>query len=275
MAQLLEPRCALVAACIATACSIYDTSLLPSGLTGGTAGQTGAGIGAAGGGGLAGAVTMGGAAAGDTMLGGAAGAGTSEGGEGPAHARVPYVTGFIGAPLISVGLTLDGTLDWVHWGLQNAADRNQKMIAVSQLLDFKPTGSVAPARLLNGPTTFVWSDGTPIKSASTKDGISWQGVGEGFQLALSAGADVRILKLYVGVFGGTGALKAALSDPRSVGSGDDRLTSDKPAWLLQVVTVEYGHADKPGTMLNVSWRVETASAANAAVSLTAMTIGNN
>lgn len=214
---------------------------------------------------------MGGTAAGDTALGGAAG--TPDGGDTPAPATLPYVNGFIGAPFISAGLTLDGTLDWAHWGLQSASDYNHKAGVVSHLLDFKPTGSVAPARVLNGPTTFVWSDGTPTKSASTNDGISWQGVGAGFQLTVSAGPDARRLNLYLGVFGGTGALTAGLSDPRTVGKGDDRITSDKPAWLLQVVTIDYGNADKPNTTLNVSWRVETATSANAAVSLTAITIG--
>ena len=280
MSGLLEPRRGLVVAIIATACSTYEPSLLKSdgGAVTGGAGLGGGGAGAtvgttSGAGAGAGAMAAGGVAAGTGNVAGADGlAGTPDGGEGPAPATVPYVNGIIGAPFISAGLTLEGTFDWAHWGLESAGAYNHKAGVVSQLLDFTPVGSVAPARFLSGATTFVWSDGTPTKSASTKDGISWQGVGEGFQLAVSAGTDKRKLQLYLGVYGGTGALTATLSDPRSVGSGNDRFTSDKPAWVLQVVTIQYGYADKPGTTLNVSWRVETATAANAAVCLTAMAI---
>ena len=121
----------------------------------------------------------------------------------------------------------------------------------------------------------MWSDGTPTKSATTTNGVQWQGVGQGFQLAVSAGKDIRKLRLYLGVYGGTGALTASLSDPRTVGSGDDSFTSDKATWVLNVVTLEYGNTDLPGATLNVSWRVGTAAASDAAVCLTAIAISPN
>ncbi len=273
MTGLLKPKRALIVGAFATACSTYEPGLLQSNSSAGGGGQgQGGSAGAAAG--IAGDAPVGGTAGGvDTASSGAAG--SPEGGEGPAPEMLPYVTGIIGMQSISAGLTLQGTLDWAHWGLTAAGDYNHKAAVASQLLDFKPTGSTSPARLLAGPTTFTWSDGTPTKSASTNDGIKWQGVGEGFQLAVTAGPDVRKLRLYVGVFGGTGALTASLSDPRTIGRGDDRFTSDKASWFLQVVTLEYGNADKPDTRLNVSWRLDTATLPNAAVSLTAIAIGAN
>jgi hypothetical protein len=53
---------------------------------------------------------------------------------------------------------------------------------------------------------------------------------------------------------------------------ESRFSSDKQEWLLQVVTLEYGNADKPDTTLSVSWSVETAMLPTAAVSFTALSI---
>jgi hypothetical protein len=281
MTGLLEPKRALAVAFLVTACSTYEPSLLQSTFTGGAAGAgQGGSAGAAAGStgaaaGSAGDAPVGGNVGGDMPSSGAAGAaGSAEGGD-RAIETSPYVSGTILAPFINAGLTLQGTLDWAHWGLTAAGDYNHKAAVVSQLMDFKPTGSVAPTRFLDGPTTFVWSDGMPTKSATTNDGIKWQGVGEGFQLAVSAGQDVRKLQLYVGVYAGTGALTASLSDPQSVGKGDDRFTSEKATWALQIVTLEYGNTDQPGATLNVSWRVETATAPDAAVCLTAIAVSPN
>ncbi len=274
MAALFEPRRALVAASIiAIACSTYEPGLLQpaSSGTSGNAGQSGSSGGTAGDAAVAGT-------AGDAVSGGTAGtaaAGAPDAGQPAMPDTLPYVTGIIGAPSISVGLTFEGSLDWAHWGLKLVTDRNQKSIAVSQLLDFKPTGSAAMTRYLDGPTTFAWSDGKPTASASTNDGISWTGVGEGFQLKVPAGNDVRKLRLYVGIFGGTAVVKGALSDPRANSTLVDRVSSDTAAWVLQVVTVEYGFADLPNTTLSVSVSIDKGSAAGAAVSLTALSIGPN
>jgi hypothetical protein len=272
MPASLEPRRALLAlAVVASACATYGPDVFgpPSVGDGGSAGATGtagqsAGTGAAGSGGDGGS---GGS--------GAAAGSIGEGGKPDEPATVPYVTGVIGAPSISVGLTLDGELDWAHWGLKNPNDRNHKANITPQLLEFKPTGVLAPTRYLSGPTTFTWSDGTPTVSASSADGIQWTGLDEGFELVVPAEVPVRRLLLYVGAYGGTGTINAKLSDPRANSTVEDRFTSSKEAWVRQVLSFEFGFADQPDTTLTVSFRVTAPLFPSAAVSLTAMSLAHH
>ena len=264
--------CAL--ALSASACEVYTPDLVQSSPQGGTGGMTGTGASAA-----TGASTPVGATGGE-MSAGATGAtgGTSSGSGGtggePEPETVPYLTVAIQAPSIDVQLTPEGALDWAHWGLGSASDRNQKAGVTSLLLDFTPTGAKLPARLLDGPTLFGWTDGTPTATGSTNDGISWQGMDEGFEIVIPAVEGVRKLRLYVGVFNGTAALKAALSDPRANSIGDDKVTSPGAAWNMNVITILYGNATLADTTMTVSWSLEEANAANGAVALTAITIGN-
>jgi hypothetical protein len=255
-----------------SACEVYGPELVQLPVQGGSGGATGATAGDGGNsvipGGASGAVS--GGTAGETTAGSA-----GEGSQPPDPPEtVPYLTVAISAPVITVTLSSEGALDWAHWGLGSASDRNQKEGVTSLLLDFTPTGSKQPTRFLDGPTTFSWSDGMPTAMASTNDGIAWQGVDEGFEIVVPAVEAVRKLRLYVGVFNGTGAMKASLSDPRANSIGDDRFSSPTAAWVLQVITIDYGNATLPDTTMTVSWSLESGQAANAAVALTAISVGN-
>ncbi len=273
MSVWINSRRALLALALpGTACSIYGTDLLESAsaVQGGGGGGAVAGSESAGAGGVVGGNGNGGTtpeppAAGD-------GGGGGEGGQVPDPPTVPYLTVAIGAPSISVSLTSEGSLDWAHWGLSDAASYNHKAGVMSQLLDFKPSGSATPVRYLDGPTTFNWSDGTPSASGVTNDGTSWKGVGQGFELTVAAALKVRRLRVYLGVFDGTGQMKAALSDPRANAVGDDRFTSNSGMWSLQVVNIDYGNADKPDTTMTVSWKLDAAPGQQSAVSITALTL---
>jgi hypothetical protein len=242
---------------------------------GGSAGQPDSGSGGAASSTSAAAANAGhmasGGSGGDAGAGTGAGA-TNDGGKGGSSAVTPRVTASISTPPITVELSSEGFIDWAHWGMKSAADYSHKSGVISQLLDFKPLGEAAAGRYLDGPTTFSWSDGTPTLVGSTKDGVSWQGIGEGFQLVVPALPELRKLRLYLGVFACAGTLKAALSDARASTPVESRFSSDKQEWLLQVVTLEYGDTDKPDATLNASWRVEAATSSTAAVSLTALSI---
>jgi hypothetical protein len=271
MVALLEPRCAPVATLmLAVACATYEPSLLNT-----AAGSAGASAGSAG------ALASGGAEAGTAGNAGSGGSGgetagmagvttTIAGGGQASSETLPYVTAKLDVPSGSVDLTVEGTLDWAQWGSSAVSDYTHKLGVVSQLLDFKPTGSVAAQRYLAGPSTFTWSDGTPNASGSTSNGLTWQGIGEGFQLVVPVTGEARRLRLYVGVVAGTGVLKAAFSDTRVKTPLLQRISSDQAA--SQVVSVEYGNADKPNTTLNVSFRVESAATAAAAVSFSAYSV---
>ena len=265
-----RPLCAFVLGM--SACEVYGPELviLPAQGGSGGAGATG------GDGGMS--VIPGGATGGDVTSGATAGSAepgsAGEGGQPPEPETVPFLSVAISAPLINIPLTADGGLYWAHWGLASADDFNQKAGVTSLLLDFKPTGAQQPMRFLDGPTMFNWSDGMPTASGVTNDGITWRGVGEGFELTVPAVESVRKLKLYVGVSNGTGAMKASLSDPRANSMRDDRFSSPTADWVMQVITIDYGNAKMPDTTMTVSWSLDVSQAANAAVAFTAISIGN-
>ncbi|HKY38898.1 MAG TPA: hypothetical protein VJN18_23320 [Polyangiaceae bacterium] len=274
MTALIASRRALCALTLsASACAVYGPELVqlpPEGGSGGASGST-AGSRSQG-------ATSPGGSGGDLSTSGTAGEPTSgsggEGGQPPEPETVPFLRVAITPPFTDVTLTTEGALDWAHWGLGSATDRNQRAGVTSLLLDFKPTGSTQAMRFLDGPTTFNWTDGTPTVTASTNDGISWQGVGEGFELVVPAVVDIRKLKLYLAVFDGTGALQASLSDPRASSIGDNRITNNSAIWHTDVITIDYGNATLPDTTMTVSFSMAEGNAPNAAVALTAMSIGN-
>lgn len=184
----------------------------------------------------------------------------------------PYLSASIDAAPVKLDLSAEGTLDWAHWGLPDAAGYNHKTGVTSQLLDFKPTGASSPASFSEGRTLFTWNDGEPTAMGSTIDGIVWSGLDEGFELVVPAVVEPRRLQVFVGVFAGTGRFKAALSDPRATTKVDTPLVSAKEEWVLQVVGLEYGGADVKGTKLDVTFSVEAMVAPSAAVSIAAMAI---
>lgn len=259
----------------AAACATYGPELLSEPLQG-QAGDGGSG-GNAGMGGdaqtVAGASVSGSGGAGGTGAGGSAGSVTAEAGA-PTAPTKPYLSAEIGEQPDAVALTSEGLLDWAHWGLDSASDYNHKTAVASQLLDFKPVGAKAPEPLVGGATSFSWTDGAPTASAISTDGIAWVGLHEGFQLAVPAVSEPRRLRLYIGVNAGTGRIHAELSDPRATTKVDTPVISAKQAWVLQVVTLEYGGCDLPETTLDVSLQVEAMVAPSAAVAISALAIDN-
>ncbi len=184
----------------------------------------------------------------------------------------PYVRGGTKVPPISVDLTREGFRDWAHWGLTTAADYNHKADVLSSLLDFKPVSSASPKLNKGGPTTFTWSDGTPVASATTANGILWLGDGQGFELRSPASSEEQIVNLYIGVTAGAAEIKASLSDPQATSGVEDHISSAAGAWNLRVLTVQYGFA-APDSVLTITVKVIDPLDATAAISLNGVTWG--
>jgi hypothetical protein len=267
-------RALLTLAVGAVACSTYEPDLLlaSAGRSAEVAGQAGA-SGAGGAGAAAGTSAAAGSAMGGDELDAAAGmAVTPQGGGAAPMPSDPFVTVAFDDPSINVRLSQEGVLDWGHWGLQSASDFEHKAGVISQIWDFKPIGALGPVAYKGGPVTVTWLDGTPTATASTNDGIAWQGEGQGFELVVPAVVEARRLRLYLGVFGASGRMMTQLSDASGHSLSDDQLSRDTADWLLQVATIDYGNCEQPNTTLTVKWQVETAVTAGAAVSLTGLAI---
>jgi hypothetical protein len=245
---------------LTTACSVYEPELVDGAAPG---------AGAGGKGGTSSAGTAG-TAEGGSATSGAAGSGAGgRGGTGGAPEPMdPYLTGDLGTPPTTVILSSEGTSHWVHWGLKGPTDVNQKADVTSQLLDFKPVGSETPSAYTS-TMAFSWNDGTPTPAATTHAGLAWEGVDQGFELVVPALQQPRVLRAYLGVLDATARVTATVSD-QEVPAFEDTFEGED-TWQLRVLTLEYGYLDADGE-LTITLSVDTAAAASAAVSLTAITI---
>lgn len=257
----------IVVATSAFACATYGPNLLEEALPddpGGSAGVAGSSI--AGGGQGAGGAAAG--MAGEPEAGSPGMAGM------PPVKTAPYVTVAISPSSVEVSLSAGGTLDWAHWGFKSAVDYNHKAGVTPQVLEFRPLGTQPRERFLNGPVSYSWYDGAPTMNATSRDGVSWNGEGEGVELVVPAEKKVRRLMLYVAVVGGTGNIHAELTDPDANSLVDDRFSSATETWVHKVIQLQYGNTDDPDTTLNISWKLERAMLPTAAVSISAMTLAH-
>ena len=264
MAALLGPWWAPFAlTALASSCATYGPELVAGAVPqGGSAGEGGATAGATAGTGQQQAGTAGDAASGAS--------GSSNGGS-DGVPMDPYLRGDSDPPPITVVLSSEGHSDWVHWGLKSPVDRNQKTGVTSQLLDFKPQGSEQPGAYMGGPIAFSWNDGTPTVAATTHNGIAWEGAGQGFELSIPAVFEERIARVYVGVRAGTALFNAQLSEADAL-PFEETFESEGAGWTLQMFTLDYGWVKTADATMTIGLSLETATAADGAVQLGAITI---
>ena len=106
----------------------------------------------------------------------------------------------------------------------------------------------------------------------TNNGVQVVGEGEGFVLSAPAAVEVRLMRLYVGVFGGDcGSLCQALGSEGPGCQLDDVIMSSTEAWVRQVITIEYQDS-APGTKMTVTWKLQKAAFPTGAVHLKAVTL---
>jgi len=123
------------------------------------------------------------------------------------------LTGNLSATPASVDLTVEGTTDWAHWGLQTTTDFDHKAGVTQQISNCTIIGAAPLNQYNDNPSGFSWSGGTPHPSTSnTTTGIYIEGTNNGFQLTVPAATTIKTLKLYVGLWQAQGKLEASLSD---------------------------------------------------------------
>ena len=116
-------------------------------------------------------------------------------------------------PPAIVSLTTEGILDWAHWGNGSAQAFDHKNGVTQQISNYTLIGTNPAQSLVDNPTGFSWTDGTPTPSATNvTNGIYVNGLGNGFQFTLPADTNVKTLRIYVGVWKARGRLEASLSD---------------------------------------------------------------
>jgi glucose/arabinose dehydrogenase len=160
-----------------------------------------------------------------------------------------------------VNLSEEGKTDWVHW-----PGYIHKLTGGAKISNFNTIGFRLPVIYNNDLRTWIWNDGTPVKSGSNQSGVFKKGKGGGFQITAPADLTLRILKVYVGGLQSGGRLAAQLSDGSSADytdvsfSGSDRYNAE--------YTIVYTAAAK-NKFLSVRW-VQASGGGN--VSLQAATL---
>lgn len=122
-------------------------------------------------------------------------------------------TGAVAFPPAAVDLTAEGTVDWVHWGLQSSTSVNRKAGVPAQISDVTPLGAANLSRYADNHSAYSWSDGSPTTATNgTTTGVFLTNLSSGFQLSVSVDETPRVLRLYVGAYAARGRLLAYLSD---------------------------------------------------------------
>ncbi len=165
----------------------------------------------------------------------------------------------------SIDLTALGPLDWAHWGLNGAQDKNSGEFdhkaasgttPVGLISNYSGVGGAAAYTDSRSAVNFSWSDGTPTHSVTNTSDIYVEGYNS---LSFSVPADTtsRILTVFVGGSSDYATLTAHLSDNSSADFVDSSFGYDKPGNLDGVnyqaaYTLKY-QAASAGQTLTVTW----------------------
>jgi hypothetical protein len=129
------------------------------------------------------------------------------------HGAGGSLNGSLTAVPTTADLTTEGASDWAHWGLLATNSFDRKSGVSPQLSDVVWIGDGLPSRLDDFATSFSWSDGTPtLFTNGVTSGVFVTASESGFEITAPAGTSPRTLRLYLGLYGTKGNLRAWLSD---------------------------------------------------------------
>jgi len=182
-----------------------------------------------------------------------------------------------------VDLSTNGSLDWVHWGLYTETSLDRKANVVPQISDYtvlyqtNDINAYAFAyQYSDNYNGYSWSDGTPTAVVTnTTTGVWTYGtpiLGSGFEITAPADTATRTLKVYVGVYAGTGKLEAYLSDGSARGYTNSTLRNmtNVPGGFYSI-TYSAGSA---GQQLFVHWTLDMFDRADGNVTLQAAALSS-
>lgn len=103
-----------------------------------------------------------------------------------------------------VDLSVEGSLNWVHWGLGGIDAYNRKRDGTLAISHFTVLGGAGDLRSLTCCADVSWSDGIPTETANNVGGgvnLDTPGEqGDGFEFTVDADEALRTLKIYTGTW---------------------------------------------------------------------------
>ncbi|MBC8139642.1 MAG: hypothetical protein H8F28_27495 [Fibrella sp.] len=165
----------------------------------------------------------------------------------------------------TVNLSVEGTEDWVHFGLNGKDSVTRKAEGGRKISSLTVFGEGYLDATPGFPVRSSWTNGAPVAAQTeTYSALWWNGVGKGVRFTAPADTGEQVLRLYVGgIEGARGKLTAKLSDgsaPEYVSTTFDgnRTGFDwapSPGAFTAVYSLRY-KASKPGQTLDVSWTLD-------------------
>jgi len=180
------------------------------------------------------------------------------------------LSGSTNTALSLVNLTNEGTLDWVHWGLNSAGDMNRKAGVTKQISNLVTINGGSLPRGTNNTTRYSWSDGSPTVSIiNTNTAVRAYGERKGFSFNVPADTSQRTLTVYLGAKNVSARLEAYLSDnPTQIYTTQIERLSGVTS---QAVTLDFS-ADTPGQTLIVRYVLENKPGSTGWISIEAATL---
>jgi prepilin-type N-terminal cleavage/methylation domain-containing protein/prepilin-type processing-associated H-X9-DG protein len=187
----------------------------------------------------------------------------------PAVKANPQLTIAIAAPPATVDLTAEGTLDWITWNGAATTNFIRKNVTPQKISTFSIVAGTPSHQAGTGGADpkIAWSDGTPTASGGpVTDNLYVNGVGNGFSLTVPAEITPHTLRVYLGVYTGsgitlTGKLQASLSDNSATVAPETSITTSGGA-IYKTATLTYSAASTAQT-LTISWTVDSISSGTA------------
>lgn len=176
------------------------------------------------------------------------------------------ITATKGSIAPQINLTTLGTLDWAHWGLNDANSYDHKGSATQHISNLTAIGAATKSRVLTNPVSFTWSDGTPDGAFNnTTSAIFTSGVGNGFEFSVPASTTNLRVAVYVGVLNATGTLTAHFSDGSATPLTATTLDATGTTPATAVYTINY-KSGTDGQLMFIDW-TETADHGGGAIAI--------
>ena len=151
-----------------------------------------------------------------------------------------------------VNLTVEGSVDWVHWG---DSSLNRKAGVAAQLSTYTVIGTGPVLSYNNDARPIGWTDGTPTASSNKNmNGLYVRNIGQGFSFTAPADTTVRTLVVKVGGWSSGGTLTAHLSDGSAADFTDTSVMVSSQYDRNYTLTYKAASA---GQTLTVTWKMTT------------------
>jgi hypothetical protein len=158
----------------------------------------------------------------------------------------------------SIDLTVEGQLDWAYWGYVLPTDFDQEEGGTNEIDNYIQIGTNTALSYGNSESVFNWEDGTPdLTATNMTSGIYFIGVGNGYEVDITADATPRLFNIYVGAWAATIHVEAELSDGSAPAYIDETFSHDTSGGANRRYSFIYAADSEGQTLMVKAWPIST------------------